>query len=578
MFSLDALLQDLNPNHKIPDWQRYLLRKLVYEKEFHQIAEKNHHLEGLDLIKQVISDFNIDCDFTQQDVDNIPVLGATVFIANHPIGSLDALVLLQTIASVRSDVKVMTTPLLSYLEPLRNLFISVDNIGNRTNRRQLHEVMTHLDNQGALIVFPAGEVSRLTSKGIQDCPWFSGFLRLASRVNAPIVPVHIQARNSVLFYATSLVYKPLSRLLLIRELFTHQNARIRLKIGKQIPFNRWHSQDHDNNLLAERFRQHVYRLGRGEAAVFETESPIAAAEDRAQLRNMLIGCEVLGITPDNKTIYLYNRNEELNSPVLRELGRLREIAFRAVGEGSGNSRDLDKYDDEYYHLVLWDHCEQEIVGAYRFIPTARQIAEKGMEGIYTHMFFNYGQNMKPILDQGIELGRSFIQPKYWGKRGLDYLWMGIGAYLAKYPQYRYLFGPVSISGDMPKAGRDLLVAFYRLYFSQENPLAISRSPYPPSLPQVLEQFSGNDYLHDLTKLKSLLSNLGYSIPTLYKQYAELCKPGGVQFLDFGIDTAFNSIDGLVLVDISQLKPSRQQRYIKVYQKDNAPTQIDNATI
>ena len=570
MFSLDALLQEINPDHKIPHWQRYLLRKLVYEKEFHRIAEKYHHLQGLELIQQVISDFNIQCEFSHEDLENITPQGVAVFIANHPIGSLDALVLLLTISRVRSDVKVMTTPLLSYLKPLSSLFMSVDNIGNRTNRRQLHEVMSHLDNQGALIVFPAGEVSRLTSKGIRDCPWFSGFLRLAARVNAPIVPVHIQARNSILFYITSLFYRPLSRLLLVRELFTHQNAHIRLKIGRQIPFNRWHSKEGDNNVLAEHFRQHVYRLGRGEPAIFDTESPIAAAEDRTQLSNMLVRCEVLGVTPDNKTIYLYNRGADLDSPILRELGRLREIAFRAVGEGSGNARDLDKYDDEYCHLILWDAQEREIVGAYRFIPTAKQIAEKGIEGIYTHIFFDYDKNMKPILERGIELGRSFIQPKYWGKRGLDYLWLGIGAYLAKYPQYRYLFGPVSISGDMPKAGRDLLVAFYRLYFSQQNPLATSRSPYPPSLPHVLAQFSGNDYLQDLVKLKSLLGNLGCSIPTLYKQYAELCETGGVQFLDFGIDTAFNSIDGLVLVDISQLKPSRHQRYIAVHQ-NNAPS-------
>ncbi|AKJ42337.1 lysophospholipid acyltransferase family protein [Pragia fontium] len=571
MFSLDALLQALHPDRKFPDWQRYLLRKLVYEKAFQQIADDYPHLKGLDLIEQVINDFNIHCELSHSDLENIPAQGPVVLVANHPIGSLDALVLLQTVAKVRPDVKVMTTPLLSYLEPLRSLFISVDNINHRTHRRQIHEVMTHLTNQHALIIFPAGEVSRLSLTGIQDGPWLSGFLRLAAKVNAPIVPVHIQARNSALFYTASLFYRPLSTLLLVRELFTHQNAQLKLKIGRRISFHRWHSHQYDDKALAERFRQHVYRLAKGKEGLFETEAPIALAENRTQLRKALTLCEVLGITPDNKIIYLYRRGEDIDSPVLRELGRLREIAFRAVGEGSGHRRDLDKYDDNYCHLVLWDDAELEIVGAYRFIATAKQISEKGIEGIYTHIFFDYDDSMKPILAQGIELGRSFIQPKYWGKRGLDYLWLGIGAYLAKYPQYRYLFGPVSISGDMPKAGRDLLVAFYRLYFSQPNPSATSRSPYPPSLPQVLAQFSGKDYANDLVKLKSLLGNLGCSIPTLYKQYAELCEPGGVQFLDFGIDDAFNSIDGLVLVDISQLKPSRYQRYIAVHQKPTEST-------
>lgn len=236
-----------------------------------------------------------------------------------------------------------------------------------------------------------------------------------------------------------------------------------------------------------------------------------------------------------------------------------------MGEGSGRRRDLDSYDDDYYHLVLWDEEELEIVGAYRFIPTAPQLASKGLEGIYSNSLFHYDRDMTPILEQGIELGRSFIQPAYWGKRGLDYLWLGIGAYLAKYPQYRYLFGPVSISGGMPVAARDLLIAFYRLYFAPDHAMAQSRQPYPASLPQILAQFAGDDYQQDLLLLKSLLSNLGCSIPTLYKQYTELCEPGGVQFIDFGTDPAFNHcIDGLVLVDLTRLKPARYQRYIAAH--------------
>ncbi len=170
--------------------------------------------------------------------------------------------------------------------------------------------------------------------------------------------------------------------------------------------------------------------------------------------------------------------------------------------------------------------------------------------------------MNDVLSQGIELGRSFIQPQYWGRRGLDYLWSGIGAYLARYPQYRYLFGPVSISGGLPPAARDLLVAFYRLWFPAQHPLAASRRPYPVSLPEALAQFGGENYQEDLTRLKSLLGNLGCGIPPLYKQYSELCEPGGVQFIDFGSDPAFNDcVDGLVLVDLTRLKASRRERYL-----------------
>jgi putative hemolysin len=249
---------------------------------------------------------------------------------------------------------------------------------------------------------------------------------------------------------------------------------------------------------------------------------------------------------------------------LHELGRLREIAFRAVGEGSGRRLDLDCYDNYYYHLILWDSYRLDIVGAYRFAPTDEY---KNTKMLYSDTLFDYNEQMNEILKYGIELGRSFIQPKYWGKKGLDYLWQGIGAYLAKNPKYRYLFGPVSISSSIPSAARDLLVSFYRLYFSAENLVAISKRPYPSTQLLAAKTFVGNDYCEDMRSLKSMLNNMNCGIPTLYKQYSELCEQGGVRFIDFGIDPDFNDcVDGLVLVDISMLKTSRYERYITPYLK------------
>ena len=221
--------------------------------------------------------------------------------------------------------------------------------------------------------------------------------------------------------------------------------------------------------------------------------------------------------------------------------------------------------------MLWDEEELEIVGAYRFIPTAEQIERKGLESIYSNSLFHYDRDMEPILAQGIELGRSFIQPAYWGKRGLDYLWLGIGAYLSKYPQYRYLFGPVSISGGMPLAARDLLIAFYRLYFSPDHAFAQSRRPYPASLPQVLAQFAGDNYQEDLVRLKSLLSNIGCSIPTLYKQYTELCEPGGCSLSTSAPIRRSTTASTGWCWWTPRGSPSRYQRYIAVHQPQPAET-------
>ncbi|MCM7774216.1 lysophospholipid acyltransferase family protein [Enterobacter asburiae] len=565
MFSLDSVLDDLWPQARPAPWQKSLLKRLFYEDEFQQFAAAHRHLKGLDMVEQVLEHLDILCTVSARDLEQIPEYGPLVIIANHPTGTLDGLALMYAVSRVRRDVKVVTNRMLTHLEPLSSLFIPVDNMGGRTTKSSLVQMEQHLQNAGVLIFFPAGEVSRPTRKGIRDKKWHSGFIKLASKLRAPLLPVHIQAHNSLLFYASTLVSPSLSMLLLMQQMFRRRHSQLPIKIGQQIAWHHWHSATLSSREMAEQCRQHVMRLGKGVPGVFKTQCAIARPEDRATLKRALAQAECLGNTSDGKTIYLWQRNGQEDAPLLRELGRLREIAFRAVEEGSGKRRDTDCYDDDYLHLILWDDEDLEIVGAYRFMPTASQVERRGLEGLYSYSLFHYDDKMQDVLEHGIELGRSFIQPRYWGRRGLDYLWSGIGAYLARYPHYRYLFGPVSISGGLPPAARDLLVAFYRLWFPATHPLAASRQPYPASLPDVLAQFGGVDYVDDLTKLKSLLGNLGCGIPPLYKQYSELCEPGGVQFIDFGSDPAFNDcVDGLVLVDLCYLKANRYQRYIEAH--------------
>lgn len=561
MFSLDSVLDDLWPQAKPAPWQKSLLKKLLHEEEFQQFAADHRHLKGLDMVEQVLEHLDILCTIPAHGLEQIPAHGPLIVIANHPTGTLDGLALLYAVSRVRRDVKVVTNRMLTHLEPLSSLFIPVDNMGGRTAKSSFTLMEQHLQNGGVLIFFPAGEVSRPTRTGIRDKKWQPGFIKLAGKFRAPLLPVNIHARNSLLFYASTLLSPQLSMLLLMQQMFRRRHSRLPVKIGQQIGWHHWYSPTLSAREMAEQCRQHVLRLGKGLPGVFKTESAIARPEDRALLKRELAQAESLGTTADGKSIYLWQRNGQEEAPILRELGRLREIAFRAVAEGSGKRRDTDRYDDDYLHLILWDDDDLEIVGAYRFMPTALQ----GRDALYSHSLFHYGDDMDEILEHGIELGRSFIQPRYWGRRGLDYLWSGIGAYLARYPHYRYLFGPVSISGGLPPAARDLLVAFYRLWFPATHPLATSRRPYPASLPEVLAQFGGEDYVEDLTRLKSLLGNLGCGIPPLYKQYSELCEPGGVQFIDFGSDPAFNNcVDGLVLVDLCYLKASRYQRYIEAH--------------
>lgn len=565
MFSLDNVLSDLWPEARTAPWQKKVLKHLLYEKEFQQFAACHRHLKGVDMVEQILEHLQIRCEIPEHHIENIPENGPLVIIANHPTGALDGLALIYALSRVRRDIKVVTNRLLSHLEPLRALFIPVDNIQGRTPKSSLQHMDAHLQAGGALVFFPAGEVSRLTLKGIAERCWHSGFIRMAEKYRTPLLPVHIQAYNSPLFYACGLISSRATLLLLMQQMFRRRGSTLPVRIGQQIAWAQWSVSKSHVREQAEKCREHVNALGKGRPALFRTEATIAPPENRVRLKRELAQAECLGRTADGKRIYLWQRNGQEEATILRELGRLREIAFRAVGEGSGKRRDIDRYDDDYQHLILWDEEELEIIGAYRFISCAQQLEKRGLEGLYSHSLFDYDERMANIMQHGIELGRSFIQPRYWGRRGLDYLWSGIGAYLARYPQYRYLFGPVSISGGLPPDARDLLVAFYRLWFPPTHPLAISRQPYPASLPNVLAQFSGRDYTEDLIRLKSLLGNLGCGIPPLYKQYSELCEPGGVQFIDFGSDPDFNHcVDGLVLVDLTRLKTSRYQRYIEAH--------------
>lgn len=538
----------------------FLLRRLMHEKEFQEFAVNYPHLQGIEFIEQALEHFNFTYSTRDSEKERIPRSGPLVIIANHPIGSLDGLALIKLVSEIRPDVKALANEMLMAVKPLEELLFPVNVMGGSTAKQNIARIQEHLKNQGTIIVFPAGEVSRVRPQGIRDTKWNTGFVRMAKTAKAPVLPIFLEGKNSWLFYATSMIYKPLATFLLVDEMFRQRNKHLPMRIGQLIPYESFSEARLNNRILTKLFKRHLYRLVTNKAEIFATQKAIAAPENRQVLTKAIKKeCELLGTTADHKEIYLYRYTG--SSPILREVGRLREIAFRAVGEGSNKRRDTDHYDNDYFHLILWDKDELEIVGAYRFGDAQKLKQEKGLKGLYSASLFQYNEAMDPYFRQGLELGRSFVQPKYWGKRSLDYLWYGIGAFLTRYPQYRYLFGPVSLSNSFPQAAKDLMVEFYQLHFGTE--VEIARSNYPYRLPKDLQgSFTGTDYKTDFVTLKHLLANMGMAIPTLYKQYSELCEPGGAQFLGFGVDPDFNDcVDGLILVDLMKLKAKKRARYM-----------------
>jgi len=566
MLNIEALTAEHMPglNNKPPllrDSLKRILRILFHEKQLHRFQATYLHLEGFDFVDQLLEHFDFSYSLRGDERECIPQSGRVVIIANHPIGTLDAAVLVRLVGEIRRDVKAVTNQVLGAVKPLAPLLLPVDNMGGRSSREQLKAVYRHLENECAVIIFPAGEVSRMGPAGIRDGHWHSGFLRIATATRSPILPIYIDGRNSMFFYALSFISRPLSTLWLVREMFKQARRSVHISIGNPISFDNYQRTHLPLKSRVKLFQRHVYRIGKQKEPVFETHRAIAHPENRQQLRREIHACSLLGETRDNKQIYLFDFNPDCS--IMREIGRLREISFRAVGEGTGQRRDIDAFDRHCKQLILWDESELEIVGAYRLRDTRGQRFEANET--YSGTLFDFGSGMQPVLDKGLELGRSFVQPRYWGKRSLDYLWFGIGAFLRNNPEYRYLFGPVSISDTYPAAAKDMLVYFYTTYFGGNPETARARMPYQldsDSDRQMREVFCASDYKRDYVLLKSRMHHLGCSVPTLFKQYGELCEEGGVNFLGFNIDPDFaDCVDGLVVLDLHRLKSSKRERYL-----------------
>lgn len=539
-----------------------LLGRLADEEGFNRVLDQVGALEGFAFVARTLEVLGTSFHVNPRDLENIPADGPLLVVANHPLGMQDALALLQLIGSVRRDVRMLGNDWLAVVPPLKNLLLPIDVFGKGAASR-LRGIYRALDNGEALIVFPAGEVSRIRAGGVRDGEWSDGFARLAMRSKAPVLPVHVAARNSTMFYGLSMLAKPLSTAMLPREAVAPGKRRIRFSIGALIGAEELERRSEGSSKQAARLmRRHVYRVGRNRGLVFGGQAPLALPEPVEQVMAELTRSEKLADLSDGKQAWLFRGS--LDGAVLREIGRLRELTFRKVGEGTGTRRDLDAYDAHYEHLVLWDRREQRIVGAYRFGNGARIIAELGLPGLYSASLFNYSPALEARLAQGMELGRSFVAPAYWRSRALEQLWQGIGLYLQRHSEVRYLFGSVSMSVSLPREAREWIAAAHQHYFGVAG-LAAARQPFVVS-PEVVESvraaLDGLDASAGLGKLKRHLDALGVSMPMLYRQYVDLVEPAGVQFLDFGEDPGFSGcVDGLIVLDLDNLKPAKRARYL-----------------
>lgn len=474
------------------------LNKLLRENEVNGFLRDCEGIEGFEFVERVLDYFKASYTIVDREIERIPSEGRVVLFIDRAPGLLEAAALTKLVRQVRPDVRLVANDRLIPFTGLRSLLISPE------------AIRASLENEEALIV--------------------GGNLPIALEAKAPLVRLRIGRLNLVQFYGLAAFFR--------------RGATLPIRIGEPMPWK-------------------VPGTGKAKLLGFRAAIPIARPEDRVLLRRELQEAHLLGHTGDGKKIVLFDPKPD--SAVLRELGRLREVAFRQVGEGTGKRRDLDAFDAYYRHVVLWDDSDLQVAGAYRIGEATRILEARGPEGLYTHMLFAYGEGLQRYLPRSLELGRSFVQPRYQGLRALDYLWQGIGAYLATRSDVRYLFGPVSLSAAYPDAARWMIVHFFSTHMGDAETLVAPRNPFVIPLAQVHELrrlMPGQDFAADLRTLKRELAGMGLSIPVLYKQYGELCEPGGTRFLGFNVDPAFsNCVDGFVMLDLQQLKAQKRSRYL-----------------
>jgi len=512
-------------------------------------------------------------------IDAIPRQGPLVVVANHPFGGVEGLYLYAMLAALRPDVRVLGNELLSLLPGFAPAIFAVDLLGGRRaaqhNGTALRQAIRWVADGGALLVFPAGEVATLDrrSRTIVDPAWHPSIARLLRIAKAPVAPVYVDGANSRLFHAAGLVHPRLRTALLPRELYNKRGRTIPVRIGKPVAPAQIAAVDGDD-ALCEYLRLHVYALAcaaapmphvksRAASGTVPAAEPLAAAVPVTQM-----AAEIAALAPARRIatsneLEVWHVSASEAPWILQEIGRLRELTFRAVGEGTGRARDLDLYDSYYDHLFVWNRASGEVVGGYRIGAVDRIYARYGTRGLYTHTLFDFHRSLLPSLGPALEVGRSFVRAEYQKSFApLLLLWKGIAAYVVAHPHYRVLFGPVSISNDYSTASRALITGYLRAQSADRRRMRLvrPRNPLPNSGGARLVGREAAE-VGRLDALETVVASLepdGKGVPVLLRQYLKL----GARVLGFNVDPVFgNSIDVLVAVDLRQTDPRVLAKYM-----------------
>ena len=571
----------------------YAMLKILRISRLNEIYNKHKDKSDLDFLNAILNEIQIRFEIPEEDLQRIPKEGPFITVSNHPLGGVDGILLLKLLLEQRPDYKIIANFLLHRIAPLQPYVMPVnpfeDHKDVRSSMAGIKQALQHLQNGHALGIFPAGEVSTFKDgKLVVDKPWEPGAIKLIQKAKVPVIPIYFHAKNSKLFYRLSGISETLRTAKLPSELLTQKDRVIKVRIGKPIgvkqqeelkSFDQFHDYLRKKTfILAKPFEKEHSLLDPANLKI--PKQPKTIAEE---IPAELILSEIETLKAQDKLLFSISSYEvyfaestEIKN-ILTEIGRLRELTFRAVGEGTNQAIDLDRYDKYFRHLFLFDRATNKIAGAYR-MGMGKEIFERyGKKGFYISELFYIDPEMNEMLSESIEMGRAFIIGEYQQKPlPLFLLWKGILHVALINPQYNYLIGGVSISNKFSNFSKSLMVEFmksnyYDPYYAQ---FVHPRKPYRVRLRNADKDFVFDAAKADMNQFDKIIDELEpgeLRLPVLLKKYIKQ----NAKLLAFNVDPNFNNcVDGLMYIKIADIpsdtmKPVLEELQDQLELKQNA---------
>ncbi|WP_422082255.1 GNAT family N-acyltransferase [Ulvibacterium sp.] len=565
----------------------WILTKVTRISSINRTYDAYKHLSGPEFLDALLSHYQIDFEIPEDDFKRLPKDGAYITISNHPLGGFDGILLLKLMLQQRSDFKIIANFLLHRIKPLEPYIMPVNPFENHKDAKNsiigFKNALRHLDEGHPMGIFPAGEVSTYRDgKLIVDKPWEEAAIKLIRKAKVSVVPIYFHAKNSRLFYRLSKINDAFRTAKLPSELTSQGNRPIKVRIGQPISVE---TQEDQGTLdeFTELLRRKTYILAHAyekERLIDQIPSTLKIPKSPKRIATAVrteVILEEIERLREKDCRMLQSKNYEVflakaqDMPfILQEIGRQREVTFRAIGEGTNNSIDLDEFDTYYHHLFLWDCEEKTIVGAYRMGMGSEIFSKYGIDGFYLQDLFRFEPELFVMMRQSIEMGRAYIVKAYQQKpMPLFLLWKGIVHTTLRHPEHKYLIGGVSISNQFSNFSKSLMIEFMKSNYWDPYVAQYVRpkKEFKVKLKDADKEFVFDETEADLNKFDRLINEVepgDLRLPVLIKKYIKQ----NAKVVAFNVDPLFNnSVDGLMYIKISDLPESTVKPVMEEFQAE-----------